>query len=243
MTIDTKSALEFTALTKRYGNTDVVSSLSLRVRHGSTFGLVGANGAGKTTVIKCLLDFCDLDEGTIAIYGVPSSSNAARSHLAYLPERFVPPYYLTAHDFLEFMARLYGCRFDIDACRATLASLDLDYDVLAKPVRTLSKGMTQKLGIAGCLLSERKLLILDEPSSGLDPKAAHLFRSAAAQARARGRTVFLTSHSLAEVEDLCDEMAVMDQGKLRFAGSPSELKDRYQTTDLERAFLNCIGDT
>jgi len=124
-----------------------------------------------------------------------------------------------------------------------LADLDLDRDVLASPVRALSKGMTQKLGLAGCLLSARDLLVLDEPGSGLDPKARVLFKSALNQARSAGRTIFLTSHTLADVDEVCDRIAVLHKGGLRFTGSPAELKDRHKTSTLEQAFLKCIGET
>lgn len=235
-------ALQFSALSKSYGKTKAVSSLSLSVDAATTFGLVGANGAGKTTLIKCLLDFCGIDQGNIAIFGVSSTRTEARARLAFLPERFVPPYYLTARDFLNFMSLMYGCNFDLAACTEILATLDLDSSVLAKPVGSLSKGMTQKLGIAGCLLSARELLVLDEPSSGLDPKARALFKEAIKAARSAGRTVFLTSHSLAEVDEVCDRIGVMHQGRIRYNGSPAELKQQYDASTLEQAFLKCIGE-
>ena len=236
------AALEFFGLSKRYGAIEAVTSLSLKVEPGTTFGLVGANGAGKTTLIKCLLDFCGIDDGSISIFGIPSTHTEARSRLAFLPERFVPPYYLTARDFLHFMARMYGRDFDLPESMDVLASLDLEPDVLARPVRLLSKGMTQKIGLAGCLLSSRELLVLDEPGSGLDPKARALFKAAVRSAHAAGRTVFLTSHSLADVDEMCDQIGVMHRGALRYNGSPAQLKQQYDAASLEQAFLRCIGE-
>ncbi len=235
-------ALDFHALSKRYGKTEAVSSLSLKVDAGATFGLVGVNGAGKTTLIKCLLDFCGVDAGSITIFGIPSNRTEARARLAFLPERFVPPYYLTGRDFLRFMSLMYGRQFELQECIETLATLDLEPDVLVRPVRLLSKGMTQKLGLAGCLLSARELLVLDEPGSGLDPKARALFKTALGSARAAGRTVFLTSHSLADVDQMCDQVGVMHQGALRYSGDPTRLKRQYDATSLEQAFLRCIGE-
>ena len=237
------AALEFTELSKRYAAVEAVSSLSLAVSSGTVFGLVGANGAGKTTLIKCLLDFCGIDGGSIRIFGVPSSRTDARRRLAFLPEQFVPPYYLKARDFLHFMARMYGREFDLEECMSMLAKLDLEPDVLARPVRLLSKGMTQKIGLAGCLLSRRDLLVLDEPGSGLDPKARAMFKEALRSVHATGRTVFLTSHSLADVDEMCDEIGVMHRGSLRYSGSPAQLKQQYDATSLETAFLRCIGET
>jgi len=235
-------ALQFENLTKRYGKTEAVSSLSMSITSGTTFGLVGANGAGKTTLVKCLLDFCSVDSGQVTIFGVPATNTGARARLAFLPERFVPPYYLTGRDFLRFMARMYCCEFDVETCAATLADLDLESEVLSRPVRALSKGMTQKLGLAGCLLSKRDLLVLDEPGSGLDPKARALFKTALKRAQSSGRTIFLTSHTLADVDELCDQIAVLHRGGLRFIGNPAELKHQHSTSTLEQAFLKCIGE-
>jgi ABC-2 type transport system ATP-binding protein len=237
------AALEFFGLSKRYGAIEAVSSLSLRVNPGETFGLVGANGAGKTTLIKCLLDFCAIDGGSISIFGVPSERTDARSRLAFLPERFVPPHYLTSRDFLHYMARMYGRDFDLPECINMLTSLGLEPGVLARPVRSLSKGMIQKIGLAGCLLSARELLVLDEPTSGLDPRARALFKAAIRSARTAGRTIFLTSHSLADVDEMCDQIGVMHQGALLYSGGPVQLKRQYDAISLEQAFLKCIGET
>ncbi len=239
---DVTPALEFVELSKRYGTTEAVRSLSLTVGAGTTFGLVGANGAGKTTLIKCLLDFCGIDGGSIRVFGTPSTRTEARCRLAFLPEQFVPPYYLTGKDFLKFMSQMYGREFDLQECTDMLATLELDVDALTRPVRLLSKGMTQKLGLAGCLLSQRELLVLDEPASGLDPKARVLFRKTLQSARAAGRTVFLTSHSLSDVDETCDQIGVMHQGGLRYTGNPAELKQQYDATTLEHAFLKCVGE-
>jgi ABC-2 type transport system ATP-binding protein len=203
--------------------------------------LVGANGAGKTTLIKCLLDFCDFDSGRIEIFGVPSTDTSARSRLAFLPERFVPPYYLTGEDFLRFMLRMYGRRYQATDAHAMLDALDLTRETLRKPVRAFSKGMTQKLGLAACLLSGRQLLVLDEPTGGLDPKARALLKAQLKSLHADGTTLFLTSHSLADVEELCDEMAVLHQGRLRYVGTPHGLKQQHAAASLEQAYLECIA--
>jgi ABC-2 type transport system ATP-binding protein len=193
-------------------------------------------------LIKCLLDFCDVDSGNITVFGVPATKTKARARLAFLPERFVPPHYLTGQDFLRYMAQMYCRTFDLEACADTLSDLDLDGDALSKPVRTLSKGMTQKLGLAGCLLSARDLLVLDEPGSGLDPKARTLYKTALKRAQSAGRTIFLTSHTLADVDEICDRIAVLHQGSLRFSGSPGELKHLHGASTLEQAFLKSIGE-
>jgi ABC-2 type transport system ATP-binding protein len=234
------AAIRFNGVSKRYGKSPALLSLDLSVPAGATFGLVGANGAGKTTLIKCLLDFCDHDVGSIEIFGVSALDPAARRRLAFLPERFTPPYYLTGRDFLQFMARMYGTGLDAAAALEMLSALDLAHDVLDKAVRHFSKGMTQKLGLAACLLSGRDLLVLDEPTSGLDPKARSLFKDAMRRARRAGGTIFLTSHALADVDELCDEVAVLHEGTLRFCGKPADLIERHAATNLEQAYLASI---
>src|SRR4029077_5268143 len=154
-----------------------LDEFSLEVRRGEFIALVGVNGAGKTTLIKCLLDFCDTDRGTIEIFGVPHRQTAARAQLAYLPERFNPPFFLTGRDFLQYMHRLYREPYDETRALRMLSALDLDPAARARPARTYSKGMTQKLGIAACLLSGKALYVLDEPAGGLDPKARAMLKN------------------------------------------------------------------
>ena len=235
-------ALRFAQVEKRYDGAPVVSAFSLEVRRGEFFGLVGVNGAGKTTLIKCLLDFCHADAGAIEIFDVPHTVTAARSRVAYLPERFTPPFYLTGRDFLRYMLGLYRARFDEAGAVRVLGALDLEPAALDRPARAYSKGMMQKLGLAACLLSGKDLYVLDEPTGGLDPKARALLKRELHALRPSGRTVFFTSHTLADVADLCDRLAVMHAGRLRFAGTPEELTGRTGTPSLEQAFLACIAD-
>jgi ABC-2 type transport system ATP-binding protein len=240
-TSESNPALRFERVTKRFGRALALSGLSLEVAAGQTFGLAGMNGAGKTTLIKCLLDFCDIDHGRIEVFGVPHRVTASRAALVFLPERFMPPYYLTGRDFLRYMLKLRDVPYEPATAEAMLACLDLDVSALTKPVRAFSKGMTQKLGLAACFLTRRELYILDEPTSGLDPKARALLKAQLGRLREEGRTIFLTSHSLADVEEICDAMAVIHQGELRFAGTPQELRERYAAITLEQAFLACIN--
>jgi ABC-2 type transport system ATP-binding protein len=235
-------ALSFTAVSKRFGRATALDAVSLDVPRGGSFGLAGLNGAGKTTLIKCLLDFCALDSGSISIFGVAHRAPSARSRLAFLPERFIPPYYLKGRDFLRYMLTLHGVTYREARAEEMLQALDLDLGALVKPVRSFSKGMTQKLGLAACLLSEKDLFVLDEPTSGLDPKARALLKRQLLGLRARGHTVFFTSHALADVEEICDRMAVLDRGRLCFTGTPRELQDREGSETLEQAFLGCLGE-
>ena len=219
----------------------MLQGVDLELQAGECFGLVGVNGAGKTSLIKCMLDFCALDGGSIDIYGQPHSRPASRLPLGYLPERFTPPYYLTGADFIRYLLTLQGLAYDPDAVGAMLAALDLDPAALKRTVRSYSKGMTQKLGLAACLLARKPLYVLDEPMSGLDPKARALLKQQLRQLHQAGSTVFLTSHMLADVDELCDRMAILHEGRVRFAGSPAECRSRYGADNLEQAFLACIA--
>ena len=234
------AAVRVSGLVKRFGRREALAGLDLEVAAGEAFGLLGANGAGKTTLVKCLLDFCAADAGSMALFGLPSREPGARARLAYVPERFLPPHYLRGREFLEFTASLGGAAYREAAARALLAELELDAEVLERPVRELSKGMTQKLGLAGSFLLERDLYLLDEPMSGLDPSSRVAVKTVLARLSREGRTLFFTSHVLADVEELCTSIAVLDRGRLLFRGTPAELCARHGETNLERAFIRCI---
>lgn len=235
-------ALRFSGVAKNYGRAAVLHDVSFEVASGEFFGLVGVNGAGKTTLLKCLLDFCAIDAGGIEIFGTPQQLTAARRRLAFLPERFTPPYYLTGEDFIRYVLEMQATAYDRSATERMLRAFDLDFAALRLPVRAYSKGMTQKLGLAACFLCAKDLYILDEPTSGLDPKARALLKQQLRELKRQARTVFFTSHSLADVAEVCDRMAVMHAGALRFAGTPDALCREYASADLEQAFLRCIDN-
>ncbi len=233
--------IHFDDVSKRFGPTAILRNLRFEVRAGTFVGLAGVNGAGKTTLIKCLLDFCHVDAGKIEIFGQPHGIHHSRSRLAFLPERFVPPYYLSGREFLKSMQAMSGTRYDEAAVRTLFRDLDMPGDALEKPSRLLSKGMTQKLGLAASILSGKDLYVLDEPMSGLDPQARARVKTLFRGLKGQGRTMLFTSHSLADIEEICDHMLVLHQGSIVFSGAPNDLRRSYEESTLERAFLRCIG--
>jgi len=235
-------AVGIEALVKRYGALVALDNVDLSIAQREAFGLVGANGAGKTTLIRCLLDLTACDQGRIEIFGTRARDPMARARLAYLPERFMPPHYLTGREFLRTLAALGRASYEEARTGALIAELELEPAALERPVRTLSKGMTQKLGLAACLALERELYVLDEPMSGLDPAARVALKSVLSRLSREGRTLFFTSHVLADVDELCSSIAVLERARLRFRGSPRALCERYGEPSLERAFIRCVRD-
>lgn len=234
-------ALKINDLKKAYAKQQVLDDVSLQIEVGSFVGLIGENGAGKTTLIKCLLDFCEIQSGNIEIFGIDHKITESRSRLAFLPEKFTPPYFVTGMDFLQHMARMNQNIFDQKELEEIIATIDLDPTALKKPVHALSKGMAQKLGLAAVLLSKKDLMLLDEPMSGLDPKARALLKRHLLALKEQGKTLFFSTHLLADVETLCDQIIILHKGKLQFIGSPQSCCEHYQTSNLEEAYISSIS--
>jgi ABC-2 type transport system ATP-binding protein len=237
-----KLAIHCEKLSKAYGHNQVLDGIDLDIAEGDFFGLVGINGSGKSTLIKAILDLISIDSGSIALSGISHRNVRARDPVAYLPDRFSPPMYLKCKDFLQYMLELHANKLSSDVIGEMLDALELDHKTMELPVGRLSKGMTQKLGIASCLLSGKSLLILDEPMSGLDPKARVLFKRQLIGQKQRGVTLFFSSHVLADVDELADQMAVLHKSKILYQGAPSEFKQTYQGGNLEEAYINCIDE-
>jgi len=206
------------------GGVQALRGVSLAVAPGEIFGLLGPNGAGKTTLVKILLDLVRPTEGTTSLLGVPSSASSARRAVGYLPEDHRFPDYHTATSALLFYAGLSGVAPSQARPRAEKL---LDEVGLAgeskRKIRSFSKGMKQRLGLAQALVTEPQLLFLDEPTDGVDPVGrAHIRGLLDAQKRA-GRTIFLNSHLLSEVEQLCDRVAILRRGELVREGTIAAL--------------------
>ena len=219
---------------------NVISDISIQTMPEEFFGLIGLNGAGKTTLIKSILGLRSQSEGDISIFGKPCTDASSKQNLAYLPERFAPPWFLTGIEFLRFSLKLYNQTADDALFYEYAEKLALDKNALKRRVQTYSKGMRQKLGLLATVLTNCKLLILDEPMSGLDPRARTLVKDMLMDIKKEGRTIFLSSHILADMDEICDKVAVLHDGVIQFTGKPAALKKQTSCENLERAFLHFI---
>lgn len=204
-----------------------VSAVSLRVPAGSTFGLLGPNGAGKTTLVKMLLGMTAPTAGTARIFGIDCRQRQARLRVGYLPENGRYPGHHTGRSLLQFQGRLCGMRGTdlerrVDEVLALVSMREWGFLRLAK----YSKGMLQRIGIAQALLHRPALLMLDEPSDGVDPVGRNQIRDLLLNLNASGVTVFLNSHLLAEVEQSCRDVAILHRGRLLLSGSVKDLTHR-----------------
>ena len=223
-----------------YGGAPVISNINLEIRAGEFFGLIGLNGQGKTTLIKSILDLKKPEQGSISLFGHSPDNIQAKKSLAYLPERFEPPWFLTGMEFLKFSAKIYKFPFNEAEMIAQAEKLALDPAALKRRVQTYSKGMRQKLGLLSTILTGSRLLVLDEPMSGLDPQARARVKDMLAERKSLNQAVFFSSHILADMDEICDRVAVLHDGAIRFVGPPADLKKQTGSENLERAFLHFI---
>lgn len=236
------SPLSVSSVSTSYGKKQVLNGVSFDVQPGEVFGLIGLNGAGKTTLIRSILGLRTA-EGDIRIFGEPSSEPKSRRNLVYLPEKFQPSSQLKGWEYLSIMLAYFGQKLDRDRARKIARDLDFDPAAIDRPIRTYSKGMSQKLGLVGTFLVETPLMILDEPMSGLDPRARALLKDSLVACRATNRSVFFSSHILADIEEICDRIGVLHGGRIIFLGKPADLLAAHAAPSLERAFLMALDKT
>ena len=220
------SPIVLTGLTKYYGSTRGIEDLDLEVREGEIFGFLGPNGAGKSTTISLILDFIRPTRGTATVLGLDSRADSVKIHrqIGYLPGELAMYERMTGRELLGYLAALRGG----DATReiATLADrFDLDLD---RRIRTYSSGNRQKVGLVQAFMHRPPLLILDEPTNGLDPIVQQEFYALLREVTAEGRTVFLSSHILPEVERITSRAAIIRRGRLMVVAEIPELKRQAQ---------------
>jgi ABC-2 type transport system ATP-binding protein len=219
-----QTAIRIASVSKRYGDTLAVDDVSLSVAHGEVFGFLGPNGAGKSTLVKMILGLTHPTAGQIEVLDQPVGSLAARAEVGYLPETFRFHDWLTASELLNFHARLARVTSDVRAERVRdLLELVGLKDREGDRLSTFSKGMMQRVGLAQALVGEPRLVILDEPTSALDPIGRRDVRDRIRELGEQGVTVFLNSHLLSEVEQVCDRVAIIDHGSIVAEGKLDEL--------------------
>jgi len=232
-------------LTKQYGSLTAVDHLDLDVRPGEVFGFLGPNGAGKTTTIKMLVGMLAPTAGEIAIDGINLLKDplAAKRLIGFIPDR---PYLyekLTAREFLQFVGRLYDMPAeDIERFSTELLGMFELAGWAEELIENFSHGMKQRLIMSAALLHRPKVMIVDEPMVGLDPKGARLVKRILRQLASTGHTVFMSTHTLEVAEEVCDRVAIINHGKIIALGTVAELKEANATEGkLESIFLELTG--
>ncbi len=224
-------------LTKKYGDKKAVDDLSLHIAPGEIYGFIGHNGAGKTTTLKSVVGIQQFDEGEITIGGksIKDDSLACKKQLAYIPDNPDLYDFMTGIKYLNFIADVFG----VDAAQRQerirkYADLFELTDDLAQPIAAYSHGMKQKLAIISAWIHQPKLIIMDEPFVGLDPKAAHILKGMMREICDEGGAIFFSTHVLEVAEKLCDKVAIIKGGKLIRSGTMEEVKG---DDSLEEVFL------
>ena len=229
--------IEFTGVRKRFGTLQVLDGIDLTIAAGRVTAIVGPNSAGKTTLIKCLLGLTRIDSGLITCGGLPIDANGRyRQSIGFMPQIARFPDNLTATDLFEMMRQLRG---DVTFDEELIQRLSLR-DHLHKPLRVLSGGTRQKVNAALAFLFTPQLLVLDEPTAGLDPVASSVVKDKVLAEREKGRTFILTSHVMSELEELADDIAFLVEGRIRFAGPIHDLKKLTRQLSLERAIAHVL---
>lgn len=229
-----------TRLTKRYGSLPVLQGVDLTLERTRVTAILGPNGAGKTTLIKAILGLTSIDGGEIAIDGRPiGTSPGYRAAIGYMPQNARFPENLTANDLIALLSDIRGQAVTLD--RALVEAFRLGTELI-KPLRTLSGGTRQKVNAVLAFLFNPDLLILDEPTAGLDPIASSILKDKVLEERCRGRTIILTSHVINDLEELADDVVFLLDGVVRFAGSLHDLKRRTRQLSLERAVAQLMRE-
>lgn len=239
--------IEFTHVVKQYGKSNVraVDDLSLRVGKGKVFGFIGPNGAGKTTTIRLLTGILSPTSGTVTVGGYDMVKNPieAKRLIGFVPDSHEMYDRLTGLEYLRFMADVYGVSAaDRKAHIEKYLSLFELEDAAGEQIRAYSRGMKQKLTIIGALIHRPPVWVLDEPMVGLDPRAAHILKEEMRRHCDAGNTVFFSTHVLEVAEKLCDEIAIIDKGRVIAEGTLDELRSGETSESLEQLFLQ-LTDT
>jgi Cu-processing system ATP-binding protein len=232
--------IEVAGVSKSFGSTRVLTEVRAAFNRGRVTALIGPNAAGKTTLIKTILGLVVADAGSIAVNGEPmDAAGNYRSQIGYMPQIARYPENLTGAQLIELLTELRGGVGHVAIDEALLDRLRVR-EVLDKPLRTLSGGMRQRINAAAAFLFRPPILILDEPTAGLDPLSSSLLKDAIAAERDIGRTVLVTSHVMSELEQIADDVVLLLDGRVHFAGSLPSLKEATRQGTLERAVAHLM---
>lgn len=241
--MEEKTMLNIEHLTKAYGEKKAVDNLSLHIAPGEIYGFIGHNGAGKTTTLKSVVGILQFDAGEITIDGISIKENPlkCKRRFAYIPDNPDLYDYMTGIKYLNFIADIFGVGANERQARIRkyADAFELTAD-LAQPIAAYSHGMKQKLAIIAAWLHEPKLILMDEPFVGLDPKASHLLKKMMRQVCNEGGAIFFSTHVLEVAEKLCDKVAIIKNGKLIRSGTMEEVKG---DESLEAVFLELEGES
>ena len=201
-----------------------VDSIAFEIRRGEIFGLLGPNGSGKSTTIKMILGLLHKTSGRLSVFGRAPDDVAVKKHIGFLPEESYLYRFLDARETLDYYGKLFGLEASVRKRRTDelLQMVGLER-VAHRPIGEYSKGMMRRIGIAQALVNDPEFLILDEPTSGLDPLGTRQVKDLLLDLKSRGKTILLSSHLLADVEDVCDRMVILYGGKVRAEGTSEEL--------------------
>lgn len=228
-------------LSKTYGTgkkkVHVVKNISLTVEKGTVFGFIGPNGAGKTSTIKMLVGLSHPSDGTITIKGGSPDDQEVKQVLGFMPESPLFYQYLTGQEFLDFIATLFKIEKKEEKIKNVLKEVNLLH-AKDKRIRAYSKGMLQRLGLAQAIINDPEILFLDEPLDGLDPLGRAEVKKIILALKQRGKTIFINTHILGDVAEICDKVGVIDGGEILAVDSPSNLSRGHR--DLEEAFVHMI---
>lgn len=236
------NAIEIRDLVKDYGSFRAVKGISFEVREGEVFGLIGPNGAGKTTTLRIIATLLRITSGTVTVLGkdLRAEPQEVRKILSYLPEDAGAYKNLTGMEYLEFIANFFATGAKADAIVKKGVDIAALADRIDDKVDTYSKGMTRRLLVARALMTDPKLAILDELTSGLDVINAQEIRRMVKDISTRGMTVLLSSHNMLEVELMCNRIALIDDGRIVELGTPEELKAKYGASNIEEVFTRAV---
>jgi ABC-type multidrug transport system ATPase subunit len=236
-------ALTISGVSYSVAGLDILKQLSLEVAEQQYYAIAGVNGAGKSTLIKLVLDLIRPQPGgKIHVFDLDNSDPQCREKLAYLPEKFDVKKNISGRQYLDFISAIYHQEPDSRNIADLAERLDFPLERLDSRVGGYSKGMVQKLGLLSCFMLERPLIILDEPLSGLDPRARYHFKELMQSLKSREHTVLYSTHLLADAEDLCDCFGILHDGEMKYQGTPQECMQRYQADSLEKAYIKCIEE-